>query len=345
MKNSVAERTKSFRAFAEKLTKVNIFITQVDPDALSSAFALRYALKFCKPDMEIFIFYCGYIGHPMNRGLMSTFKLSEIMHPVSSFDPEKHGDKVIFVDSAQKNDIRLPVGIKINPIGAIDHHLGCDIKGGDDSFVWVEDGLGAAATIFVELLTELGFKFEGESLRVARMLAVGIHTDTNGLIRATPKDRNAYVNMANLVPTPLMSEVYTYPVPLTHFDNWEKALKSRVIKNARLVANIGFVCVEEKDMLAEIADRFILLDGISFVLVWAIVGDTAHFSARNTDSTRNLSAWVTERLKFPCGAKHSDDGLESGGGAIKLGNLLTPATKDASLALIHQLITSSVLEG
>lgn len=341
----VAERVESFRKFVSDLNKVNIFITQVDPDALASAVALKAALQLVNPGIEVYIFYCDHIGHPMNRGLFSSFKLSDIILPIQSFDPDKCGDKVIFVDSSLCDDVRMPPGIKINPIGAIDHHIGCNIPKGEGKFILVEDGLGAAATIFVELLNGLEFKFENdEGHRIARLLAVGIHTDTGGLIRAQPRDREAFAKMANMVPSSQISELFQYPVPSSNFTNWRVALEHMQIKNARLVTYFGPVSVEELDMKAEIADKLIMMDGISFVLVWVIVGDTVYFSVRNTDSTRALSSWVTERLKVKCGEKLGDDGLSSGGGKIVLGNLLTSATRDEAIALVKKLIESAILE-
>ena len=123
------------------------------------------------------------------------------------------------------------------------------------------------------------------------------------------------------------------------------------IQGVKLVTNLGVVRPDEGDDLATISDYLIRMQGITLVVVWAII-DTpekdkrmVRISARNADITSDLGAFLRET--FPegsSGAKVSAYGQGIGGGTVNLGLgfWLTRDTAEQAVALVGKLIHTRI---
>jgi len=321
-----------------------ILVAQVDPDALGSAFGLRLALTgLGVKHQDITIFYGGEIGHAQNKMLINRFGLldAKFLSVSKCFDPAKFA--VALVDSSQEVDGRFGQ-VELKPVIVIDHHRGATVSQTEDTFVWVED-IGAASTLIVELLVSLKVDIKEAERAVGPLLAVGIHNDTHGLTAGTTaRDLAAFAHVHANIETQEFSRCCTFPRSPAHFDNKLRALERRKVKSACLVTNIGTVTNGDADDIATIADDFISCDGISLVVVWCIIGKKVRISARNTDATRDLGAFLRERFGPSCGAKVTDTGGGIGGGLLELdlGQWMIPEVREEIEALVDKFICAKM---
>jgi nanoRNase/pAp phosphatase (c-di-AMP/oligoRNAs hydrolase) len=141
-----------------------------------------------------------------------------------------------------------------------------------------------------------------------------------------------------------LANLFSYPLPSSYFDNLHKALGRVTQKSGRLVTNIGTIKSEQGDDLSTISDMFIRRDDVSLVVVWGIIGRTVRISARNTDISRPLEAFLKDRFGESSGAKLSPQGTGIGGGMIslELGVWMTPDTVPEVEAMVSKHITSLV---
>ena len=321
-----------------------IIITQVDPDAIGSALGLAYLIKQIRGRNDVVIYYCGAISHKQNQVAMTRYGLYDVFQSIKNWKPDDNRH-VILVDSSKVADARLGIELKNSPLVVIDHHRDKDVVETGDSFVWVED-VGAASTMVVELFTALEVDFNLLEPVIPMMLALGIRTDTDNLLRGGKRDRLAQALVGNVVNEDEFRHLFNYPLPLTYYSNLRRSLEQVVQKSARLVTNIGIVPSEVGDDVSTIADLLIRQDGVSLVVVWCLLEKEkrVRVSARNTDSSRDLGLFLRERLGPSFGAKVTEDGKGIGGGSITLdfGFWFNPDTRKETEALVSAYITSAV---
>lgn len=301
--------------------KCAIALTQVDPDALASAFAMRLLMR-SRTDKDVPIFYAGSVAHPQNRCVVNRYDLLSYMRPF----PTERADEytVALVDSSKAEDGRGPTLAQMQIAVVVDHHRGCDIRD-DQAFVWVEE-VGACSTLMAEILyaaKEAGDSKEGDAIQeipreIRVMLALGIYTDTKALISASKRDREAYAWLTEDLDHADMNQFIEYPLPDTHFQNLNYALSHMTRDKDRIVATCGVIETSESDDLSTIADYMLRMSGVTLVVVWAIVGGKVRVSARNRDLTTPLDQFLKDRLGSKSGAKLSPDGRGEGGAMLDL---------------------------
>ena len=340
------------KAIAEKFQKIvvslqgmiNILITQVDPDSLASAFMMVELIHRIRGgDNGVKVFYGGAIGHEQNRAICNRLGLSDRMHHASKMkDPDFHN--LILLDSSKVEDGRGLSGCKLDPTIVIDHHRGSDFQDCECKFILIED-IGATSTLMFELFEGMGYKFDGVN-SVALLLAVGIHTDTSNLVSCTERDISAYGKLMPNVDRQELIAVFNYPLLQTDYTCMLAALTNVSQRGASLVTNVGAVTSKEGDMLSTLADYLIRKDGVSVVIVWGLMLDTKHvrISARSTDISLDLAAFLREAFGPASGGKFMPDGKSIGGGVISIDfpYWLTQETITEALALVKKRIESAV---
>lgn len=323
-----------------------VVIAQVDPDAIGSALGLAYLLKHVRDRNDVVIYYCGPVSHKQNQVAMTRYGLYDVFRPIKNWkdDESRH---VILVDSSKMADARLGIELKMPPIVVIDHHRDRDVVETDNSFVWVED-VGSASTMVVELFFALGVDFASLDPVIPTMLALGIRTDTDNLLRGGKRDRLAQALVENVVNEKEFRQLFNYPLPPSYYRNLKRSLEQVAQNSARLVTNIGIVSADMSDDISTIADLMIRWDGVSLVVVWCILEKEkrVRVSARNTDSSRDLGSFLRERFGPDCGAKVTDDGDGIGGGSLTLdfGFWFNADTRAETEALVSKFITSAVFQ-
>lgn len=341
---TVARLDKLRKVITEAPNGFAIVITQVDPDAIGSALGLAYILKYVRGRNDVALYYCGPISHPQNKVAMTRYGLGDVLQPIKNWkqDDKRH---VVLVDSSKIADARLGIELKTAPIVVIDHHRDKDVVETESSFVWVED-VGSASTMIVELLSALQVDFTSLDPVIPTMLALGIRTDTNNLLRGGKRDRLAQASVESVVNEREFRQLFNYPLPPSFYHNLKRSLEQVTQNSARLVTNIGIVSADMSDDISTVADLLIRQDGLSLVVVWCILekDKRVRISARNTDSSRDLGSFLRERFGPSCGAKVTEDGDGIGGGSLTLdfGFWFNSETKAETETLVGKFITSAV---
>ncbi len=229
----------------------------------------------------------------------------------------------ILVDSSSCSDNRLPANLRdLSPRIVIDHHRDTDLPAEDDNtFFWITDD-GAAATAVIELLQESTLNIgEGSTDWLLAILGMAVHNDTNQLLNANDNDREAYAWISQQLPSDRLAELSDYPLPSNYFIHLGNALETCQRKRAHCVANIGQVRSTDSDDVSSVADLLIREEGITLVVVWAVIQDEhiVRISARSTrDVATPLPDFLRERFGEMAGAKVSPDGRGAGGARMNI---------------------------
>jgi len=330
-----------------------IIVTQMDPDAMGSALGLKNHIKNLRP--EATIYYCGYISHKQNQTIMNLLDLGHIFLPIAEMPQTSEfldSHLFAFVDSSSVDDSRLgQLRGKIIPRIVIDHHHG-DFRPKDGDFNWVEHHVGAASTLLTELWQ---YEVHGTgkeaspvnpklSPDVAKLLCLGIYSDTHNLIAATDRDLAAWIWLRGFINEDDLKPFMRYPLSTSLFEQRILAWKRRVVKGSILVTNCGYMESQDGDNLSTIADELIRLPEFSQVYVWGIVGNKVRVSVRTDDVALALSEHLRRIFGPASGAKVGKDGVGEGGAsiALELDHWSMPEAEREKLAFIKKSLEAKI---
>jgi len=323
---------------------INILITQVDPDALASAFAMSFLLRFIRGNGVVKIFYAGSVSHRQNLTMCNRLGLYDRMRPATDMKDDDFKNLVL-VDSSMSIDGRCLHGKKLNPMIVVDHHFGGDIMDADDRFVLIEK-IGASSTLVLELCEDFGVNLGEMDSFIPILIAAGIYTDTLGLTAFMNRDLIAYGKVALVSDQQELMHIFNYPLHESNYKNMRLALENVCRHGAHLITNIGPIDSKDGDDISTAADLLIRMDGVSLVIVWAMIKDRkeVRVSARSTDSSLDLCSYLKERFGASCGSKPTPDKKSSGGGtmSLDLGFWLNNHTVPEAVALVNKFIESAI---
>ena len=227
-----------------------------DPDSLAAAFALSHLLLM-KTGEQAVIASGGVIGRRENRTMVEKLEIN--VTPMAEVACHRF-DVVCMVDSQPgTGNGSLPDDCHIDII--IDHHpLRVDNSSG--TIIDVRTDYGACATILYEYLLVQDI-YLGTRLATAMFYAIRSETQDLGREWSLP-DRRAYQDLLSLSNNRILFEISHAKVPSHYFLNFNRALESARIFHDILVFNLFEV--EHPDMVAELADFLLRMEGVSVVL-------------------------------------------------------------------------------
>lgn len=256
-----------------------------DPDAIAAALALQNLLKEVY-NVESKIKYRGHIWRAENKALVQY--LDKPLRHIQSSDWHLT-PKIALVDSQS--------GAGNNPLPAnrtadivIDHHeLQSEALPG--KFVDVRPELGATSTILTEYLLEAGID---PAPQLATALFFGIKTDTMGLSRhASPADVKAYFFLQPLIDVNALVQIEQAQVPITYYQSIDNAIHAAHIFDDDVV--IAYLDkLSHPDLCAEIADFFMRLQGVQWVLCMGVFRDELILSIRSRQTKFGAGKLVKE---------------------------------------------------
>jgi nanoRNase/pAp phosphatase (c-di-AMP/oligoRNAs hydrolase) len=298
------------RRFAEDADVLPILVhSDPDPDALSSAYALRVLLRRSADAAPIVTL--GTMSRPENR------RMAELLHlrvTEVSLEEVRRFDRVVVVD-VQPQDFE-DVGPRF---AVIDHHP-LDHRFHAD-FVDVRPGLGATATMLTQYL-----RADDEqriSPQLATALIHGIRTDTDTLTRGvTPYDVEAYAYLQSRADRRLLLrfERPTYSLETVHAVG--RALAEIQRREDVVVAYLGELDAEEAHSLAGIADFCLAIEQVNWSAACAIVEDTFMMPIRHIGNALGAGDLAAHLAR--------DGG--SGGGHQSMARVTMPARRIRELA-------------
>src|SRR6266851_3779901 len=261
------QKIKELRAMVSEGDRVAILLQDdPDPDAMSSAMALRTLLGRNKQTTPIFSF--TPVTRPENRTMVHLLEIEIAKATTEELDAF---DKIAMVD------VQPPFfGEKIPRADiVIDHHPGYD--SGNAPFEDVRVRYGATATIMTEYLMTAD---ERISERLATALLYGIRSDTLMLSRrVTEDDLQAFTHLTPLANYNLMRQIDRPELPLSFAQILGRAMKRMFVDDKLIVLNLG--PVERDDLIVQMADFCLQFEGVDWVAVAGKLGKNLVISVRN----------------------------------------------------------------
>ncbi len=296
-----------------------------DPDCLASAMALSH-LFVSKINREAIIAFSGMIGRSENIAMAKELEIT--LTPLSVLDLNEFSVICMLDTQPGTGNNSLPPEVKVDVV--IDHHPfhknSMNVKWSD-----IREDYGVTATILYEYLLSQAVHI---GTKLATALFYAIKSETQDLGReANRPDRDAYLKLFPLSNKKLLYEISHPKLPKEHFLTLHKALTNSKIFGEILVANL--MAISYPEVVAEIADFLIRLEGIKLVLSMGHYNDVVILSMRTTSHEINAGE-LTKRLVAGMGTA-GGHGMTAGG---KLDNVKSEIT---ILQEIEDLLTKRLL--
>jgi len=276
-----------------------------DPDALASAYGVATLLRaHRRRGQRVTLAYGGTLGRPENQALARFLRAR--LHHGESLDLA-HFDFVALVDAqpGQGNHL-LPESM--TPTAVIDHHPRL-LRTSEAAYVDVRPSYGATSTIVWEYLYVDGIRWTPQ---LATALFYGIRTDTLGLARAvSDADVRAYTELLPHVDQAALAQIEQAPLPRTYYRMLGQALARTRLHGFLVITEIGNV--RRPDIVAELADLLIRMQGIQYAVAMAVHNEMLILSVR----TRNASQSAGQLVRRAVGER----GTAGGHGTMAAGRI------------------------
>ena len=272
-----------------------------DPDALASAQILARILRQAFRQ-TVRVAYGGIIGRAENREMVKSLRLpfSHVRH--LSFKKYK---RFALVDTQPRSgNNQLPP--RIVPDVVIDHHpVRPNTQTGP--FYDVRPKYGATATILAEYMLAAGIQ---PTHSLATALIYALRSETQDFAREyTGPDKAVHDLFFPQANHRLLARIQSPRLPLTYFGNLHDALENMESVESLIVSHLG--PVEQPDIVPEIADLLLRMEGKTWSLATGYYNDRLYLSIRTTN-TRADAGGVMSRLVGRRG-KGGGHGMIAGG--------------------------------
>lgn len=257
-----------------------------DPDAIASGEALRFLLRE-KLEIAAQVAYRGVIGRAENKALVDYLEISLEQLPDEPFPPAGEPQGVALIDTQPgAGNSPLPAGYPAAIV--IDHHGERDEEAmlfGD-----VRPWIGASATMLTQYLRAAELK---PTMRLATALFYGIKTDTRGLSRDTSAaDVAAYFHLLQYTDIESVVEIENAQVPAAYFQKMANAIHTAQVYDGVVISYLG--PSDYPDLAAEVADLFLRLEGVEWVVCMGLYEGNLYLSVRAREEDANAQALARE---------------------------------------------------
>ncbi len=244
-----------------------------DPDALAATAALATILRR-RFRRRVTVAYGGMIGRAENREMVRAlrFRLSHLRNL-----NRRHYRHFALVDCQPwTGNSQLPSGVV--PHLVFDHHPRRKATQ-DAPFVDVRPDYGATATILAEYLEESALS---PSRALATALVYAIRSETQDFGRqATGPDHSAFDWLLPQIDRRALARIQSAPLPLAYYRNLHRALERLSGVGSLVVSHLG--AVEQPDIVPEIADLLLRMEGRTWSLCTGSFADRLYVSIRTTN--------------------------------------------------------------
>jgi nanoRNase/pAp phosphatase (c-di-AMP/oligoRNAs hydrolase) len=303
-----------------------------DPDCLASALALgRIAAAAGIDDRHIL--YSGDISHQQNRAFVNLLDIDLKTFDSATVQNRQPDSLLAFVDhSIPGENNRVPSDTSVDIV--IDHHPAKDIEA---QFVDHREEVGAAATILTEYVRALDIEIDTD---LATALLFAIRSDTLDFLRgATPAEYDAAGFLHKYADQEMLRQLSTPSITGGTLDAISSAIDNRRTTEAVLISHVGRT--SERDALPQAVDYLVRLEGVQTAIVFGIVNDAVHISARSPDPRVHVGNVLNDAFEdVGNGGGHHD----VAGGEIPLGIVADYTSDDAQLLdMLEQVITARLV--
>jgi nanoRNase/pAp phosphatase (c-di-AMP/oligoRNAs hydrolase) len=243
-----------------------------DPDAVASAEAMRFLLEE-RVHLSGRIAYRGVIGRAENRALVD-FLTPEMETLDDDEVPQRCAQEAVLVIDTQPGAGNSPLPEDYEVDVVIDHHS--EREAGSARYRDVRPWVGASSTIITQYLQAAELK---PTMRLATALFYGIKTDTKALSRDTSAaDIAAYFYLLEFVDVDALVKIENAQVPAAYFQTLIRAMQTARIYDGVVLSYLGDS--DYPDLTAEVADLFLRLEGVNWVVCMGAFEDQLYLSVR-----------------------------------------------------------------
>jgi nanoRNase/pAp phosphatase (c-di-AMP/oligoRNAs hydrolase) len=288
-----------------------------DPDAISSALAYQEIARVFGVDADVM--YEGLISHPENLALVNLLGLELLRYhdglPLADYDA------AVFVDNqgatTHLTDRLRAAGVPT--LAVVDHHEGDDLL--DPVFCDVRP-VAAAATILAEYLQSGVLltldRADAGHVQLATALMHGLHSETDGFIRAREPEYGAAAYLSRFSDPELLERVLCVQKTRGTMTVIEAALHERQVCGGLSVAGVGFVRWADRDAIPQAADFLLTEESVHTAVVYCILcGDDGREVASGSLRTNKPALAVGDYLRDALGLDAL--GRPYGGGRSRAG--------------------------
>ena len=280
-----------------------------DPDSLAAAMALKHFIVV-KSGNHCVLAYGGIIGRGENRVMVSKLDIDAVH--IETLNPADF--KVVCLVDTQPGTGNNSLGENLKVDLVIDHH---PIRENTKSCRWVDirEDYGCSATILFEYLMAQNVSF---GTRLATIIYYAIKSETQELGREwCPADREAYLTLFPMVNNRILFEITHPKVPRSYFFSFNKALENAWTYDDILIFNL--FTINNPDMVAEMADFLLRMEGVSIVLGMGLFLDKEVISLRTLSKDGGADQLIRALMK---------DLGTSGGHGMMAGGQIVPMDSD-----------------
>jgi nanoRNase/pAp phosphatase (c-di-AMP/oligoRNAs hydrolase) len=256
-----------------------------DPDAFASALILGRVIRTAFKH-QVTLAYGGIVGRAENREMFRVLRLPfEHIRELSL----KSFQAFALVDTQPRSgNNQLPP--RVVPDVVIDHHpVRQSTQNGP--FFDIRPEYGATATILAEYMLAAGIQ---PTHAEATALIYAIRSETQDFAREfTGRDKSIYDLFFPQANHRLLARIQSPRLPLAYFANLHDALENLESVDTLVVSHLGNV--EQPDIVPEIADLLLRLEGRTWALCTGVYQERLYLSIRTTN-TRAEAGSLMHRL-------------------------------------------------
>ena len=296
-----------------------------DPDAIASAVALR-KLANVLANVQCSIAHGGTVGRGENRALVKYLGLN--LRPIQQLDLAQF-ELFAMVDTQPGTGNNSLPG-QFEPDIVIDHHY-CGELTRHCRFFDVRSKYGATATIMYEYMQAADIEPE---VPTATALVYAIRSDTQELGRDTTKaDIEVFFELYPLANKRMLSQIQHGKVRRDYYRMLADGLSNAQVYENAIVTDLG--CIENPDMIAEVADLLLRDDQTNWVMVYGISCDKLLISLR----TYQENARADKVIRHLVSRRGTGGGHPSyAGGQIPLEKLNAKAIEKLKTILVGRFV-------
>lgn len=247
-----------------------------DPDCLGASAGLAALLNEYY-NLSVDIFHYGEISHPQNKSMKNILHIA--LKGANDFNSKDHC-AIVVLDT----DLTA-TGFKTEDLQNVDVRIDHHSMERDSAKYSDVRNVGATCSIIWEYLKD--FEIDLSKYQDAcTAMVLGIKTDTQDFTsqNTSELDMEAYRNLLPHVDKQALAKVSKFSLPKQVFEAEKIAYERKQIKGTVLVSFVGPIAAHDRDTISTIADRFARMEGISTVVIMAIIENNLHASIRSDDS-------------------------------------------------------------
>jgi len=299
------EVTKEFVDLISNFKNILIIIKgSPDPDAIASAFAIKIICEYYKISATILAY--KKVSLKQNKILIDKLNIP-IVYWNSKFNYLDY-DSYTIVDFQNTRIENMPASIPC--ILHIDHHDIIKQEITPKYSIVEHKNISSTSTILIFILKELSLNLDNNLLkRLSTALIYGMIADTDNFTYCNELDREAFKFIEMYKDNNVLKKISRLGFSKSFTNIMKRANEAKTIYKNCLITGIGYIKQDNRDVIAIIADAFIMENTFDLVIVYAIIEESGKdfyldASLRTKNRDFDLNGFIKNIAKDGGGRRH-----------------------------------------